>query len=133
MAVNLIFSLLFRTPVTASHEIDGVRKEKERLTAAWTSHTFGLTAHFSFPCGGSTSPWKKEEEIARKRKVDPCERSHLHHHLPIQGSMVQRFPAASKIRSLGGSGCNVRTQDPENLDEEVKSLVTAWRLQTSSS
>ena len=32
----------------ASHEIDGVRKEKERLTAAWTSHTFGLTAHFSF-------------------------------------------------------------------------------------
>ena len=25
---------------TASHEIDGVRKEKERLTAAWTSHTF---------------------------------------------------------------------------------------------
>ena len=32
-------------PSTASHEIDGVRKEKERLTAAWTSHTFGLTAH----------------------------------------------------------------------------------------
>ena len=25
------------------------------------------------------------------------------------------------------SGCNVRTQDPENFDEEVKSLVTAWR------
>ena len=25
-----------------------------------------------------------------------------------------------------GSGCNVRTQDPENFDEEVKSLVTAW-------
>ena len=24
------------------------------------------------------------------------------------------------------SGCNVRTQDPENFDEEVKSLVTAW-------
>ena len=34
-------------PSTASHEIDGVRKEKERLTAAWTSHTFGLTAHFT--------------------------------------------------------------------------------------
>ena len=28
-----------------------------------------------------------------------------------------------------GSVCKVRTQDPENLDEEVKSLVTAWRLQ----
>ena len=26
-----------------------------------------------------------------------------------------------------GSGCNVRTQDPENFDEEVKSLVSAWR------
>ena len=26
-----------------------------------------------------------------------------------------------------GSVCKVRTQDPENLDEEVKSLVTAWR------
>ena len=24
------------------------------------------------------------------------------------------------------SGCNVRTQDPENFDEEDKSLVTAW-------
>ena len=50
-------NLLFRSSIhqshlpqeTASHEIDGVRKEKERLTAAWTSHTFGLTAHFSFP------------------------------------------------------------------------------------
>ena len=28
-----------------------------------------------------------------------------------------------------GSVCKVRTQDPENLDEEVKSLVTAWRSQ----
>ena len=27
---------------------------------------------------------------------------------------------------MSGSGCNVRTQDPENFDEEVKSLVTAW-------
>ena len=27
-----------------------------------------------------------------------------------------------------GSVCKVRTQDPENLDEEVKSLVTAWRV-----
>ena len=25
-----------------------------------------------------------------------------------------------------GSVCKVRTQDPENFDEEVKSLVTAW-------
>jgi len=24
-------------------------------------------------------------------------------------------------------GCKVRTQDPENFDEEVKSLVSAWR------
>ena len=31
-----------------------------------------------------------------------------------------------------GSGCNVRTQDPENFDEEVKSLVTAWRIQKTS-
>ena len=31
----------------------------------------------------------------------------------------------------GGSGCNVRTQDPENFDEEVKSLVTAWRWNNS--
>jgi len=26
-----------------------------------------------------------------------------------------------------GSVCKVRTQDPENFDEEVKSLVTAWK------
>ena len=27
--------------------------------------------------------------------------------------------------------CKVRTQDPENLDEEVKSLVSAWRSRIS--
>ena len=27
------------------HEIDGVRKEKERLTAAWTSHTFARNCY----------------------------------------------------------------------------------------
>merc|ERR1712026_207326 len=29
---------------------------------------------------------------------------------------------------MGRSVCEVRTQDPENFDEEVKSLVTAWRV-----
>ena len=29
--------------------------------------------------------------------------------------------------SRRSSVCKVRTQDPENFDEEVKSLVTAWR------
>ena len=28
-----------------------------------------------------------------------------------------------------GSVCKVRTQDPENFDEEVKSMVTAWQPQ----
>ena len=28
--------------------------------------------------------------------------------------------------SFEGSVCKVRTQDPENIDEEVKSLVTVW-------
>jgi hypothetical protein len=32
-----------------------------------------------------------------------------------------------------GSVCKVRTQDPENFDEEVKSLVTAWRFSDSCS
>jgi hypothetical protein len=27
---------------------------------------------------------------------------------------------------LFGSVCKVNTQDPENFDEELKSLVTAW-------
>merc|ERR1712086_758660 len=27
---------------------------------------------------------------------------------------------------MGGSVCKVNTQDPENFDEELKSLVTAW-------
>ena len=31
---------------------------------------------------------------------------------------------ATLIRSV----CKVRTQDPENFDEEVKSLLTAWRI-----
>ena len=39
-----VFLLTFSSPpinsslLTASHEINGVRKEKERLTTAWTSH-----------------------------------------------------------------------------------------------
>lgn len=43
-------------------------------------------------------------------------------------SRIQRLLAAKKEekKSNHGSGCNVRTQDPENFDEEVKSLVTAW-------
>ena len=45
--MNLNAASRFLGIFTASHEIDGVRKEKERLTAAWTSHTFGLTAHSS--------------------------------------------------------------------------------------
>ena len=32
-----------------------------------------------------------------------------------------------------GSVCKVRTQDPENFDEEVKSLVTAWHSHESIS
>ena len=30
-----------------------------------------------------------------------------------------------------GSVCKVETQDPENFDEEVKSLVTAWLISKS--
>jgi len=33
-------------------------------------------------------------------------------------------PTSLLIRSV----CKVRTQDPENFDEEVKSLLTAWRI-----
>ena len=33
----------------------------------------------------------------------------------------------SAINNLWRSGCNVCTKDPENFDEEVKSLVSAWR------
>ena len=42
--------------------------------------------------------------------------------------LSQALPGVLTFDSLG-SVCKVRTQDPENLDEEVKSLVTAWRLQ----
>lgn len=31
-----------------------------------------------------------------------------------------------KVRHEIGSVCKVGTQDPENLDEEVKPLVTVW-------
>ena len=35
--------------------------------------------------------------------------------------------------NLWRSGCNVCTKDPENFDEEVKSLVTACRVTSESS
>ena len=38
----------------------------------------------------------------------------------------------NKSWSLIRRVCKVRTQDPENLDEEVKSLVSAWRFSVSS-
>jgi len=34
------------------------------------------------------------------------------------------------VAAREGIVCKVRTQDPENFDEEVKSLVTAWRPQS---
>ena len=38
----------------------------------------------------------------------------------------ERNAAVNKRWIVLGSVCKVRTQDPENFDEEVKSLVTAW-------
>jgi hypothetical protein len=43
-------------------------------------------------------------------------------HLSLQPSKRKMSWADIK-----GSVCKVRTKDPENFDEEVKSLVTAWR------
>ena len=34
----------------------------------------------------------------------------------------------NKIEEEERRVCKVRTQDPEDLDEEVKSLVSAWRF-----
>jgi len=46
----------------------------------------------------------------------------------------QTLPFLSNtVLLLNGSVCKVRTQDPENFDEEVKSLVTAWLMLTTSS
>ncbi len=41
------------------------------------------------------------------------------------GPSTRRFQQEDD-REDKGSVCKVRTQDPENFDEEVKSLVTAW-------
>jgi hypothetical protein len=38
--------------------------------------------------------------------------------------LLALHPTSLLIRSV----CKVRTQDPENFDEEVKSLLTAWRI-----
>jgi len=47
----------------------------------------------------------------------------------LAGSEVMDGPSCGHLHPLlCGSVWKVRTQDPEKLDEEVKSLVTAWRL-----
>jgi len=43
------------------------------------------------------------------------------------------FSRAGRKEERDGSVCKVRTQEAENFDEEVKSLVSAWRSLTSSS
>jgi len=44
------------------------------------------------------------------------------------GAVFPYVPNHASLWASLGSGWKVRTQDPEKLDEEVKSLVTAWRL-----
>jgi len=40
----------------------------------------------------------------------------------------EKLRKINSVKNLSlGSVCKVRTKDPENFDEEVKSLVTAWR------
>jgi hypothetical protein len=56
-------------------------------------------------------------------------RIQLHSSSTSQGLDVSTLQTPIKIE---GSVCKVRTQDPENLDEEVKSLVTAWRIEEPS-
>ena len=42
--------------------------------------------------------------------------------------MKSSFKKKVKRKAVEDIVCKVRTQDPENLDEEVKSLVSAWRF-----
>ena len=39
-----------------------------------------------------------------------------------------RMETRTRSTAVPRSVCKVRTQDPENFDEEVKSLLTAWRM-----
>jgi len=48
--------------------------------------------------------------------------------LQVIGMWCEKLRKINSVKNLSlGSVCKVRTKDPENFDEEVKSLVTAWR------
>ena len=68
--------------------------------------------HLSFPFHG----W---QQISLKEKA------------PLLPTSLSK-PCSRSHPSRKGIVCKVRTQDPENFDEEVKSLVTAWWLTSSS-
>ena len=68
----------------------------------------------------------------RKREREWMSEAFLRHRasslsLTLSLSFSYTFSSSFSLRSLG-SVCKVRTQDPENFDEEVKSLLTAWRI-----
>ena len=44
------------------------------------------------------------------------------------GSFIKVCTVSITLRSFGEAVCKVGTQDPENLDVELKPLVTAWWL-----
>jgi hypothetical protein len=76
-----------------------------RISSAGIGNVFLFFFHL-LPC---CSPL---ELACEKRRQEPQTQS-THQLLWIQ-------------KEIWGSVCKVRTQDPENFDEEVKSLVTAW-------
>ena len=65
-----------------------------------------------------------------KRRKDSCDRL-MAAAMPFrQRSRIFHCVLTSSYKTLlflSGSVCKVNTQDPENFDEELKSLVTAWQ------
>ena len=47
-----------------------------------------------------------------------------------EDEVLERERHKDGVKVISGSVCKVRTQDTDNFDEEVKSLVSAWRLDT---
>jgi len=101
-------------------------KNRAKGSGMWVrSHAF-----ITFSLHNSTSKrnrrWIERKVIKNEIGVGFESNSTLHPLLRVY--LVSTLQTPIKTR---GSVCKVRTQDPENLDEEVKSLVTAWRYTCS--
>ena len=101
-----------------------------------TDQTRKLTSSLYTPSSQPVREWRRSEldRIRRKYEGGPIIKEAVKHEPrdtgpppdPLNLPPLPPVPLVFPLWLVEGSVCKVGTQDPENLDEELKPLVTVW-------